>query len=64
MPHVLAAKHRQSMHTPNPGSDPRPDDSEPDVRKPPVPPDQEGEVIPQRDPPAPGRGEDRPPLIA
>lgn len=51
----------QSMHTPTP-HDPNEDEDEPDVRQPPVPPDQESEVVPQRDPPKPG-GEP-PPMIA
>jgi len=47
------------MHTPTP--DPMEDEEEPDVKQPPVPPDDEPEVIPQRDPPNP----DEPrPLIA
>lgn len=53
------------MHTPNPGSDPQPDrdDEEPDVRQPPVvPPDQAPDVVPQRDPPRPGRPEE-PPMV-
>jgi hypothetical protein len=37
------------------------DDEEPDVKQPPVPPDQEPEVVPQRDPPKPGQDT---PLIA
>ncbi len=52
------------MHTPNPGQ------SEPDVRdpkedkpRPPVPPDQRDDVVPQEDPPGPGQRPDRPPLI-
>ena len=51
------------MHTPNPGSDPRPDDEDEDIRRPPVPPDQEDEVIPVREPPTPGRGNEGPPMI-
>ena len=39
-------------HTPNPGSDPDPDDPGRDVPEPPVPPDAEP-VVPQRDPPKP-----------
>lgn len=47
-----------------PSSPPADDDSDrPDVRTPPVPPDQEDDVIPQRDPPKPGQGKE-PPLIA
>lgn len=40
------------------------DDEQPDVRKPPVPPDQAPDVIPQRDPPKPGRPKPEPPMIA
>jgi hypothetical protein len=39
------------MHTPTP--DPREDEEEPDEKHPPVPPDQEPYVIPQREPPNP-----------
>jgi hypothetical protein len=39
------------MHTPTP--DPREDEEEPDVKHPPVPPDQEPYVVPQREPPNP-----------
>ncbi len=46
------------MHTPTP--DPREDEEEPDVKTPPVPPDQEPEVVPQREPPNPAQH----PLIA
>jgi hypothetical protein len=49
------------MHSPTPQSDPQTDE-DPDVKQPPVPPDQEPEVVPQRDPPKPG-GEP-PPMIA
>jgi hypothetical protein len=48
------------LHTPTP--DPREDEKEPDVKEPPVPPDQEPEVVPVEDPPKPGG--DPPPLIA
>jgi hypothetical protein len=41
------------MHTPTP--DPREDEEEPDVKKPPVPPDQESEVVPKREPPDPAQ---------
>jgi hypothetical protein len=41
----------------------RDDDERPDVRQPPVPPDQAPDVVPQRDPPKPGRREE-PPMIA
>jgi len=51
------------MHTPNPGSDPRIEDEDEDVRQPPVPPDQD-DVVPVSEPPQPGRGKDAPPLIA
>ena len=50
------------MHTPNPGSDPRPDvPNDDDVRAPPVPPDQQDEIIPIQEPPKPGRS-DAPPM--
>jgi len=39
------------MHTPTP--DPREDEEEPDVKHPPVPPDQEPDIVPQREPPNP-----------
>ena len=51
------------MHTPNPGSDPRRDEQENDVRQPPVPPDKQDEVVPIEEPPKPGR-RDPPPMIA
>jgi hypothetical protein len=72
--HMLLTTHRRahsmtygrteerSMHTPNPGSRPEPDDEDDDIRQPPVPPDQEHEVIPKVDPPKPGGGD--PPMIA
>ena len=47
------------MHTPTP--DPMEDEEEPGVKQPPVPPDKEPEVIPQRDPPNPDESR---PLIA
>ena len=47
------------MHTPTP--DPREDEEEPDVKQPPVPPDQEPDIVPQRDPPDPDESR---PLIA
>ncbi|MGZ8255552.1 MAG: hypothetical protein ACXW2G_06580 [Burkholderiaceae bacterium] len=53
------------MHTPNPGSDPHPDNNDgeqPDVRQPPVPPDQAPGVVPQRDPPKPGL-KPEPPMV-
>ena len=40
------------LHMPIP--DPQEDEEEPDVKQPPVPPDQEPEIIPYRDPPKPG----------
>jgi hypothetical protein len=49
------------MHTPIP--DPMDDEEEPEIKRPPVPPDQEDEIVPQRDPPVPGRGRDPPPMI-
>ena len=39
------------MHVP----DPQPQVDQPEVEEPPVPPDQEPDVVPQRDPPAPDR---------
>lgn len=52
------------MHTPNPGEiEPDVRDPEQDTPQPPVPPDQRPDVIPQRDPPNPGRREDNPPMI-
>lgn len=52
------------MHTPNPGSDPRTDDEgNDDVRQPPVPPDRQDEIVPVEEPPKPGSGKDRPPMI-
>jgi hypothetical protein len=56
------------MHSPNP-NEPRPSndddkDEQPDVRQPPVPPDRAPDVIPQRDPPKPGRPKSDPPMIA
>lgn len=49
---------------PPPGPAGDDDDDRPDVRKPPVPPDQAPDVIPQRDPPKPGRPKEDPPMIA
>ena len=49
----------QSMHAPDP--QPPGHDDEPDVKQPPVPPDQAPEIVPQRDPPKPGQNV---PLIA
>lgn len=46
------------LHTPVP--DPREDEEDPDVKQPPVPPDQEPDVVPQGDPPKPGQN---PPMI-
>ena len=43
------------MHTPNPGSDPRPDQQDDDVRRPPLPPDRQDEIVPVEEPPQPGR---------
>jgi hypothetical protein len=53
------------MRYPEPPSPPpaNEDDDRPDTRKPPVPPDQLPDVIPQRDPPSPGHRK-QPPLIA
>jgi hypothetical protein len=57
-----------AMRYPEPPPSPAPgngnDDDRPDVRNPPVPPDQAPDVIPQRDPPKPGRRKPDPPLIA
>ena len=50
---------QSKLHTPVP--DPEDDEEESDVKQPPVPPDQESEIIPQRDPPRPGEPR---PLIA
>jgi len=50
-----------AVYTPNPGSDPRPDDKG-DVRQPPVPPDQQDDVVPVQEPPKPGHREP-PPMI-
>lgn len=47
------------MHPPTP--DPREDEEEPDVKQPPVPPDQAPDIVPQREPPNPGESH---PLIA
>lgn len=41
------------MHTPIP--EPHEDEEQPDVKQPPVPPDQEPDVVPVQDPPKPGR---------
>ena len=43
------------MHTPIP--DPLEDEEDPEVKQPPVPPDQEDEIVPQGDPPRPGEHE-------
>jgi hypothetical protein len=44
------------MHTPNPGSDPRPEVPDDDEdRHPVVPPDQQEEIVPIEEPPKPGR---------
>ena len=51
------SKHR--LHTPVP--DPLEDEEDPEVKHPPVPPDQEPDVTPQRDPPSPGESA---PMIA
>ena len=45
------------MHTPTP--DPREDEKEPDVKQPPVPPDQEPDIVPQREPPNPDESHPR-----
>ena len=47
------------LHTPTP--DPQEDEKEPDVKQPPVPPDQEPEIVPQREPPNPDESR---PMIA
>lgn len=48
------------MHTPT--REPQEDEDQPDVKQPPVPPDQEPDVVPIEDPPKPGR--ERAPMIA
>lgn len=48
-----------NMHTPDP--QPPGQHEEPDVKPPPVPPDQAPEIVPQGDPPKPGQNV---PLIA
>jgi hypothetical protein len=53
---------RQHMHTPVP--DPFEDEDDPEIKRPPVPPDREDEIVPQRDPPKPGRDREPPPMIA
>jgi len=50
------------MHTPNPGSNPRPDEKDDPVCQPPVPPDQQDDVVPVQEPPKPGGRET--PMIA
>lgn len=50
------------MHTPNPGSDPRPESDQDDVHTPTVPPDQEDDLVPIEEPPKPGRSDS--PMIA
>jgi hypothetical protein len=40
------------------------DDRDPDVRQPPVPPDQAPDVVPQQDPPRPGTDRQPPPMVA
>lgn len=52
------------MHTPDPVTESPGNDQSGDVRQPPVPPDKAPDVVPQRDPPKPGRHGDGPPLIA
>jgi hypothetical protein len=47
-----------------PGHAPDRDDEDSDIRTPPVPPDKQPDVVPQRDPPKPGRRNDEPPMIA
>ena len=56
--------HAHALHTPNPGSDPD-RGPEPETPNPSVPPDMEP-VVPQQDPPYPGRPGDGepPPIIA
>jgi hypothetical protein len=54
------------MHYPEPPTGPGndEDDKRPDVRQPPVvPPDKAPDVIPQRDPPKPGRPKPEPPMV-
>lgn len=50
------------MHTPYPGSEPS--DPGEEVRPPPVPPDQQDDIVPVEEPPKPGRHSDGPPMIA
>jgi hypothetical protein len=52
------------VQAPNPQSEPGMDEPDREAPQPPVPPDQRPDVVPQRDPPKPGRGEEPPPLIA
>ncbi len=51
------------MHIPNPGDDPGINDPDRDKPQPPVPPDQQPDVVPVQEPPKPGRGDDAPPMI-
>ena len=39
-------------------------ESEGDVKQPPVPPDQQAEIVPVEEPPKPGQPNGEPPLIA
>jgi hypothetical protein len=58
-PRMHGAELERRLHTPT--RDPGEDEDEPDVKQPPVPPDQDDEVVPQRDPPQPG---EHTPMIA
>jgi len=49
----------RSLHTPTPH--PMEDEEDPDVKHPQVPPDQEEEIVPQKEPPSPDESH---PLIA
>ena len=55
----MSFMHEVSMHTQMPS--PREDEDDPDVKQPPVPPDQAPDVVPQGDPPKPG---EHAPMIA
>ena len=51
------------MHTPNPGSEPRPAGQDDDTRQPPVPPDQENEIVPIEEPPKTTHGDPPPKIV-
>lgn len=50
------------MHIPHPG--PEPSDPGEEIRPPPVPPDQQDDIVPIEEPPKPGRRSDGPPMLA